>query len=110
MNTENKQCIFENCKEGVRSKGLCKNHYANYIYTRKTKGIDSVEDYLRLKKNEEKETSSKLREQYKSLERYAAGINTGTNAGRRERGNAGKYKKSVINPVSIKKSLERLDD
>ncbi|PLR72272.1 MULTISPECIES: hypothetical protein [Bacillus] len=104
-NAADSKCLFSTCTNIVRSKGLCTKHYANYIYFKKKDEVNSVEDYLELKDKKE----IPLREQYEALERYAAGINTGTNTGRRERGNTGAYKKSTLNPVTVKKSLRSLD-
>jgi hypothetical protein len=47
---ENEQCLVVGCTEKPDSLRLCHKHYHNYLYQKKTNGIESVDEYLVFKK------------------------------------------------------------
>lgn len=51
-------CVFPDCEEGQRTKGLCNNHYANFIYNKKGNKNLTVENYIKMKVELEEESKN----------------------------------------------------
>lgn len=54
------QCVVPDCDEKLEAKELCYSHYQNYRYHVRRGNVDSIFDYLRLRKNNPIEQNKKV--------------------------------------------------